>query len=247
MGLISPTLPTPGDPRGTEEADVGAALQTILNAINGGLDAANLTAAFQQQLGVNPTSLLEIPQLLTAVDMVPLIFVGVREDLFLVNNGGGHGTGRQAAALVYLPRRIVGATKIRWKYHQDASTAWVGNYALGLFDRAGTKIVDTGSVAAAGAADSYQVRAENIAATTFEAGMYYGFFGMTGSAGQAEVRGAFLFNDASGGASPSAPNIGLRATTGGVTVPANILALADVGALTSDTAQGVPQMFLSVG
>lgn len=53
MGLISPTLPTPGDPRGTEEADVGAALQTILNAINGGLDAANLTAAFQNQLNVS--------------------------------------------------------------------------------------------------------------------------------------------------------------------------------------------------
>jgi hypothetical protein len=46
MGLISPTLPTIGDDRGSEEADVLNALQALLNLVNGSLDAANLAAAF---------------------------------------------------------------------------------------------------------------------------------------------------------------------------------------------------------
>lgn len=62
MGIIAPTLPTLGAPFPTEAADVGNALQTIINEINGGLDNANiedgtvtpteLTGALLTQLGV---------------------------------------------------------------------------------------------------------------------------------------------------------------------------------------------------
>jgi microcystin-dependent protein len=47
MGLISPTLPTPGQPNASEDLDVLAALTTIRDAINGGLDRENLSAALQ--------------------------------------------------------------------------------------------------------------------------------------------------------------------------------------------------------
>lgn len=43
MALINPTLPTIGQPNSTEDQDVLNALTTIVAAINGGLDAANIT------------------------------------------------------------------------------------------------------------------------------------------------------------------------------------------------------------
>lgn len=42
MALINPTLPTIGQPNSTEDQDVINALTTIISAINGGLDAANI-------------------------------------------------------------------------------------------------------------------------------------------------------------------------------------------------------------
>lgn len=50
MGIITPTLPTPGQPRGSEETDVRNALTAIVNAINGSLDLANLSAAAKTAL-----------------------------------------------------------------------------------------------------------------------------------------------------------------------------------------------------
>lgn len=44
MGLISPTMPQPGQPRGGEETDLANAVQALLNLVNGNLDAANLAA-----------------------------------------------------------------------------------------------------------------------------------------------------------------------------------------------------------
>lgn len=41
MGLISPTLPTLGDPNSTEDVDVRNALQAILALVNGNIDSAN--------------------------------------------------------------------------------------------------------------------------------------------------------------------------------------------------------------
>lgn len=49
MALISPSIPAPGDPAGvgSSEATVSAALAVIVNAINGGLDDVNLSAALR--------------------------------------------------------------------------------------------------------------------------------------------------------------------------------------------------------
>lgn len=44
MALIAPTIPTIGQPNSTEDADIVSALNTIVAAINGGLDSANLAA-----------------------------------------------------------------------------------------------------------------------------------------------------------------------------------------------------------
>lgn len=62
MAIINPTLPTPGDPRGSEETDVRNAVVALLNLVNGNIDAANvldasltaeeLAAALAVQLGV---------------------------------------------------------------------------------------------------------------------------------------------------------------------------------------------------
>jgi hypothetical protein len=50
---------------------------------------------------------------------------------------------------------------------------------IAIFDASGRKIIDTGSVAFAGARQhmAFRARSETITATTFEAGWYYGFFG----------------------------------------------------------------------
>lgn len=45
MALISPALPTIGQPNSTEDQDVVNALSAIVSAINGGLDTANLSTA----------------------------------------------------------------------------------------------------------------------------------------------------------------------------------------------------------
>jgi hypothetical protein len=45
MALINPTIPTIGQPNSTEDQDIVNALTTIIAAINGGLDTANIAAA----------------------------------------------------------------------------------------------------------------------------------------------------------------------------------------------------------
>jgi hypothetical protein len=42
MGLVNPTMPTLGDPRGTEEVDLQNAVQALLNAFNGNIEAVNI-------------------------------------------------------------------------------------------------------------------------------------------------------------------------------------------------------------
>ncbi len=50
MALINPTIPTLGDPNSTEDPDTRNSLITIRDAINGGLDDANMAAAAGIQL-----------------------------------------------------------------------------------------------------------------------------------------------------------------------------------------------------
>ncbi len=52
MGIISPTLPTVGQPNSSEDADVLSSLTTIRDVINGNLDVDNLNAATAEDLGL---------------------------------------------------------------------------------------------------------------------------------------------------------------------------------------------------
>lgn len=154
---------------------------------------------------------------------------------------------QQAAVLFYLPRRIVGATRIRWKY-VHGTTALTGNYVIGIYDSSGRKIVDTGSVAFTGALSTYQARSETIAATTFEPGLYYVLIGVDTGAGSASISG---FNTAlvnSGLPGPSEPNVVVRSATGGVTAPTTLLGFTDAHGLAANTdIPSVPSIALSVG
>lgn len=51
MGLISPTLPTLGQPNSTEDVDILDALTQLVNLVNGQLDGANLVAGLRADIG----------------------------------------------------------------------------------------------------------------------------------------------------------------------------------------------------
>jgi hypothetical protein len=191
-----------------------------------------------------------VPPLLTDVDMVPLVpLAGQR-----VRNGFHGGFAGvdlcQVACAMVLPRRIVGATRIRWKYLQGAIAA-TGNYAIAIFDASGREVVNTGSVATVGAAKSFQARSEVIAATSFEAGLYYTFFGYDGT-NEAEItyQAVDLANAQTGGAGPGAPypNMALFNAAGGVAVPKTLLGMTDINTLGETSSMcGCPLIALSVG
>lgn len=191
-----------------------------------------------------------IPPLLTDVDMVAFVPPPVLE----VHQAGSvvtitHALNDlfQAAALMWLPRRIVAATRIRWRYQQGNTNAMVGNYVLGIYDASGRKIIDTGAVAWAGAADTFQSASVTITATTFEPGAYYVLFGNDSSQGTARyngVRTEVVLTQALGAFTP---NMALRSTTGGTTAPTTILGFTDVNGAGAANGLTVPIVALSVG
>jgi hypothetical protein len=189
-----------------------------------------------------------VPPLTTDVDQVG--FVCPHTEIGQQNISNNSHDLAQAAVLVYLPRRIVNATRIRWKYRQDAVTANTGNYNLGVYDASGRQIVATGAVAFAGAINTYQVRSEAITATTFEAGCYYLFAGWdTATAGGASnFRGVFTAIQA-GVAGVSGPNVMYSGgATTGTTLPTTLNAMTDVNTRTADAGGApVPIFALSVG
>src|SRR5512147_1211922 len=63
---------------------------------------------------------------LTDVDQVPFLPIGSPLMQDAACNIGN--TNYQSAALFQLPRRIVGATKLRWRYVQNSTAAATGNY-----------------------------------------------------------------------------------------------------------------------
>ncbi len=188
---------------------------------------------------------------LTDTDMVPMIPApGLRiSDAAIAANSVL--TGWQAAALHQLPRRIVGATKLRWRYGQPAGTAYTGNYIFAIFDASGRQVAATASTAFAGAVNTVQVRSEALTATTtFEAGWYYVFYGITTSAGAgtAITTGTILSDTAATTITPTIPGLAFRTTSGGVTLPATgtILGMTDVGATAAVTAgMSIPTIALS--
>jgi hypothetical protein len=183
-----------------------------------------------------------IPPVLTAVDMVPFMTgpataVDVLLDFGLADLS-------QSAMLAYLPRRIVGATRIRWAYDQPITTAATGNYVLGVYDASGRKIIDTGAVAFTGAIGVNSHRSETISATTFEAGWYYVFAGMGAGNGFRVNTTRFSIGQT---ARAAYPNIALGSATGGTTAPATILGFTDGGAANPAALPICPVFALSVG
>jgi len=149
---------------------------------------------------------------------------------------------RAVALSVFVPRRIVGATRIKWKYLQGA-TALTGAYAFSLYDATGTRIVTTGSVSYTGGASSQQPRSEPITATTFDVGWYWLVWGNdTTNAGTISVNawsvdGRFV------------PYLGVAKDIGSspISHPTWIAIFGDAHDNPSTIEQVVPMVSLSVG
>jgi hypothetical protein len=162
--------------------------------------------------------------------------------------------GRQVAALMYLPRRIVSATRIRWRYVQGG-TANTGNYVIAIYDASGRLIVDTGSVAFTGAANTLQARTETITATTFDAGAYFVLFGCnTATAGGSSnfigvLAGVETTMASTASLGAVAPNILGGRTSGDITPPTTLTSMGgDLYAQAiAFAAPDVPLIGLSVG
>jgi hypothetical protein len=221
------------------------------------LVAASDTSISNAEIRDRRAFIAGIPPVLTGVDMVafePPAHMVVPET-GVGANGSAHMTSdlQQVAALMRLPRRIVGATRIRWRYLQSPVTAgaFTGTYVIGIYDASGRKVIDTGAVAFTGAADTTQTRSETIAATTLEAGRYYVLFGFDGTgAGTTHIfyPGVVCGIITQSLVSAYAPNMILRAAAGGATAPTTLLAFTDVVADTSsNTRPAVPYIALSVG
>jgi hypothetical protein len=170
--------------------------------------------------------------------------------LYMAAGGYAPGThdNTQAAALMWLPRRIVGATRIRWRYVQGV-TAATSNYVLFVSDVSGRVVAQTAATAFAGAVNTAQEASVALTATTtFEEGWYYVSIGLAAvtAASTVAIWGANMVI-ASAGASLMVRNIGLRSAAGGTTVPTTILAYTDIASLTAVTATpSIPICTLSV-
>jgi hypothetical protein len=189
-----------------------------------------------------------IPGLLTGIDQVafePGPGLTITEQVLPAGLGD-----QQSVALMWLPRRIVGATRIRWRYVQSTgATAATSNYVIAICDASGRPIVNTGSVAFTGSAGTAQEASLTIAATTFEGGWYYVLFGAASVTASSNVW--FPGCDIQVQPSSSAVNVAFRNTAlrvggGGITVPATILGLTDLGGATANPIP-VPTISLSVG
>jgi hypothetical protein len=193
-----------------------------------------------------------IPPILTDVDMVAFEPVnGIPKPVGNATyNHTNHDT-HQSAALMWLPRRIASATRIRWKYQQGATAVASGGYNIGIYDASARLIISTGAVSATGAANSLQPRSETITATSFDAGLYYVCGGW--DTGTASSTLGYIGVDISIGATtqPGAafPNVALRTTSGGQSLPNTLLGFTDVSGLTtaSSNIPPIPMVALSVG
>jgi hypothetical protein len=189
-----------------------------------------------------------VPPILTAVDMVGFqVQLGMQHASGTVAAAGATDS-HQAACAMLLPRRIVGATRIRWRYSQF-TTANVANYNIGVYDATGRKIVETGAVAFTGAANAIVEASLTITATTFEAGWYYVVVGLAASTAASVVSSNIaLMNVTASSPGCMARNVALRSTTGATTLPNTLLALTDVATTAAATTiPGVPVVMLSVG
>lgn len=180
-----------------------------------------------------------VPPLISAVEMVPMIYRGMVVDpasyVSAMNNF-------QMEAVAYLPQRIV-ATKIRWTY-LHAGTAQTGNYNIGIYDSSGRKIVETGSVAITGSANTRIVRSETISSTILEAGIYHVLIGLA-SLSVGTMFSLSAMTGSSSTPSVSGPNLMSSILSGGITLPSNIFSGSWFDAHASAQVRCVPQIALS--
>lgn len=190
-----------------------------------------------------------IPTPLTAVDQVQFIpATGILTRAATIT-AGTHDN-MQSAALMYLPRRIFAATRVRFRYIQGA-TANANGYQINIADSSGRGNIGPGILSFSGAANAAVEASLTIAAATFEPGWYYIWMGLAAMTASSTV--SFIAADPTVSTSvigSIARNIALRSATGGSTYPATgtILGATDVASLTSaTTCLPVPIITLSVG
>lgn len=126
----------------------------------------------------------------------------------------------QGAYLATLSRRIVGATRLRFRYAQGATPA-TSNYNVAILDTSGRLIVAVGATAFAGGASTIQEIALTIAATTFDAGDYFVWMGVAALTASSAVS----FYGIQGNGTVTAPgpahrNQKFSLNSGGTTFPA---------------------------
>lgn len=133
----------------------------------------------------------------------------------------------QSAALVWLDREILAATKLIFHYRQDNPASGAANYMCAVCDASGRVIFNQNSIALN---TSTNVRVHNVMtmpATNFYPGYYWYVFGI--GAGTSTVAWYFtgMSADINEGGSGSrgnavqAANVFLESTTGGATFPAS--------------------------
>lgn len=187
-----------------------------------------------------------VPPLLTNVDLVQF---QLADQHFTAAPDGSLALpgddGRQTAALMYLPRRILGANRIRWRYLNNGGPMG-GDYLIAIHDASGRAIVDTGAVALLGGATSTHERAEVIDDTDFEPGWYYVLFGYEDTLGAGSLLAQGIERSNTSGVI-NTRNVLLRSATGGTTAPQTILGFTDVASenLPGTAYIGVPLIALS--
>jgi hypothetical protein len=137
---------------------------------------------------------------------------------------------KQVAMLMYLPKRIASATKVKFTL-RHSGTALTGTFTI--CDASGRPIATSASAAISGSFSTSAVQTGTITATTFDAGHYYVFLGLDTTAGAADCFGFHPY-------AAHIPNLGYYATSGGVTVPTTILGLTDITAATPAVATALP-------
>lgn len=128
---------------------------------------------------------------------------------------------QQGCALMYLPRRIVGATKIRFRY-QQGGTANAQNFNLAIYDASGQWLCETGATAYAGALNTIQNVSATITARDFEAGYYWVAIGNAAGTASASVLASAIVVAQTNIPAANAPNLVGFATSGGTTMPKRI-------------------------
>jgi hypothetical protein len=154
----------------------------------------------------------------------------------------------QGAFMCKIPRRIVNATRLRFKFAQGATPA-ITNFILGLYDISGRLIVAGPSTAFSGGANAIVEAALVLAATTFDPQDCFVVLGVA----PLTAASAVSFTGVQGALTVTAPgapfrNIKGHSATGGVGLPTTLGAFTDVASVAAAaTHLPLPVVSISVG